>query len=87
MLISVLGMVLFLRKPVLLIANICRLMREVNEMIITGVLHPISPLKTFDVSELESALMYFSQGKHIGKVTVTYTVKEAALKVSIPVPY
>ncbi|KAL5381606.1 hypothetical protein DPSP01_007054 [Paraphaeosphaeria sporulosa] len=63
-------------------ADFCsRLMREVNEMITTGVLHPISPVKTFDISELESALMYFSQGKHIGKVAVTYTVEEAPLKI------
>jgi hypothetical protein len=80
---SLLGILSFINKPLSSIDNICRLMREVNEMIITGVLHPISPLKTFDISELESALMYFSQGKHIGKVAVTYTVEEAPLKVSM----
>lgn len=72
----------FTNKAYSSIANICRLMREVNEMMIAGVLHPVSPLKTFDISELESALIYFSQGKHIGKVAVTYTV-EAPLKVSM----
>lgn len=59
-------------------------MREVNEMMIAGDLHPISPLKAFDISELESALMYFSQGKHIGKVAVTYAVQDAPLRVRTP---
>lgn len=76
-----------MNKPLSSIANICRLMREVNEMIIIGVLHPIFPLKTFDISELESALMYFSQGKHIGKVAVTYKVEDVPMKVSMNSPF
>ena len=72
----------FIIKSSLSMSNKRRLMREVNEMMIAGDLHPISPLKTFDVSDLESALLYFSQGEHIGKVAVTYAAEETPLKVS-----
>jgi hypothetical protein len=61
--------------------TILRLMSEVGDMMRTEHIRPISPLKCFDVADLESALLYFSQGKHIGKVVVTYTDRASLVKV------
>jgi len=59
-------------------------MEEVGHMLRTKEVLPISYLRTFDVSELESALLYFSQGKHIGKVVVTYENDRSMVKVGTP---
>lgn len=37
-----------------------------------GTIHPISPIKSFNVAELGKALLYFSKGTHIGKIVVNY---------------
>jgi NADPH:quinone reductase-like Zn-dependent oxidoreductase len=67
--------------------TIFRLMSEVGDMMRMGYIRPIPHLKTFDVADLESALLYFSQGKHIGKVVVTYTNRDSQVKVSrLPAP-
>ncbi|KAF2462795.1 polyketide synthase [Lindgomyces ingoldianus] len=61
--------------------NFCaQLMQEVDGMLRMGIIHPITPLKTFDVSELEKALLYFSRGKHIGKIIVTYEEPKSLVK-------
>ena len=57
-------------------------MAEVDDMLRKGFIHPISPIRTFDVSELDKALLYFSRGKHIGKIIVTYENPKAMVKVS-----
>ena len=66
-------------------ANNCslgdRLMAQVNEMFQKGIIKPIDYIKTFDISELEQAMMYFANGTHIGKVVVTFDRPEALIKV------
>jgi hypothetical protein len=56
-------------------------MGEVGDMMRADYIRPISRLKLFDVADLELALLYFSQGIHIGKVVVTYTNRESLVKV------
>jgi NAD(P)-dependent dehydrogenase (short-subunit alcohol dehydrogenase family) len=60
-------------------------MEEVGEMLRNKEIRAVSSLKTFDISELESALLYFSQGKHIGKVVVTYEDEESMVQVRSPI--
>lgn len=57
-------------------------MQEVGEMMRADRIRPVSPLKVFDVSELSSALLHLSQGKHLGKIVVTYTDDRSLVPVS-----
>ncbi|KAL8788410.1 MAG: hypothetical protein Q9195_007289 [Heterodermia aff. obscurata] len=58
-----------------------RLMKTVNELYRTGGIAPIRPLSIFDVSELDQALSSFSQGKHIGKLAVSFQNPKSIVKV------
>jgi hypothetical protein len=66
-----------------LLSNIPRLMEEVDCLLCEGKIHPITPVFTFDASELEQALLYFSKGHHIGKIVVTYENPTATVKVCL----
>lgn len=46
----------------------------------------VKPLRTFDVAELGTAMRYFSEGKHIGKIVIVYDNPDAIVKVSIHSP-
>ncbi|KAF2180125.1 hypothetical protein K469DRAFT_640404, partial [Zopfia rhizophila CBS 207.26] len=59
------------------------LMQEVGDMVRNGEICPIA-FKTFDVSELEKAMLYFSKGKHIGKVVATYEDQASIVKMIPP---
>ena len=59
-------------------------MNEVGNLIRQGKIRPISLIKTFDVSELHHALLYFSKGQHIGKIVITYDNKMSIVRVSHP---
>ncbi|ORY09578.1 KR domain-domain-containing protein [Clohesyomyces aquaticus] len=48
------------------------LLNEVNDMMHQGCLRPLTAITSYDVSELSSALLNLSKGKHIGKSMVTY---------------
>jgi acyl transferase domain-containing protein/NADPH:quinone reductase-like Zn-dependent oxidoreductase len=61
-----------------------RLLAQVAEMLRHGSLSPVTPVKTFDISQLASALLYFSKGTHIGKVAVS--MENRASKVSMIPP-
>lgn len=50
-------------------------------MIEQGTITPITPLTTFDVSQLEQALLFFSRGKHMGKIVIDYTKENSIVKV------
>ena len=56
-------------------------MREVLELCHAEIVKPITYLKTFDVEELEQAMLHFSKGTHIGKVVITYAKPDSLLKV------
>lgn len=62
--------------------NTIRLMSEVGEMMRKNELSPIKPMKTFDISELETALLSFSRGEHMGKIVVSYQNDQSVVKVS-----
>ncbi|KAF1843183.1 polyketide synthase [Cucurbitaria berberidis CBS 394.84] len=49
-----------------------KLLAEVTEMLHNGSLPPVSPIKTFGISQLAPALLYLSKGTHVGKVVITY---------------
>ena len=61
------------------------LMRDINEMLQS---HRIAwlPIKQFNVSELDQALLYFSKGSHIGKVVVTYEDGNSLIKATAASP-
>ncbi|KAF2473021.1 polyketide synthase [Lindgomyces ingoldianus] len=61
-----------------------RLLGQVNNMLRDGVIQPISPIRTFDVSQLAPALTYLSMGNHIGKVVITY--EDSAAQVNMVPP-
>lgn len=56
-------------------------MQEVDALLRTHVLRPITPIRTFSIADLDKALLYFSRGKHIGKIVVTYDDSNAIVKV------
>ena len=62
-----------------------RLMTEMNELIDQNVIGPIKHLTSFDISQLESAMGFFSKGVHTGKLVITFQDPNATLKVLQPV--
>jgi D-arabinose 1-dehydrogenase-like Zn-dependent alcohol dehydrogenase len=60
-----------------------RLLAQVAEMLQHGSLSPVSPVKTFDISQLAPALSYLSKGTHTGKVAVSFE-NQASLVNIIP---
>ena len=65
------------QKPML----VAGLMAELGDLYRQGIIRPLSHIKTFDISQLEQAMMHFSKGTHIGKVVVTFQDSGAMLKV------
>lgn len=55
-----------------------------GELFSKGVMGPAEYIKTFDISELEQAMIYFARGTHKGKVVVTFENPGALLKVCFP---
>lgn len=58
-----------------------KLMAELGDLNRRGVIRPIDHIKTFEISQLEQAMMYFAKGTHLGKVVVTFQDPKAVLKV------
>ncbi|KAJ5266789.1 polyketide synthase [Penicillium angulare] len=59
-----------------------RLMQEVREMWEMKTIHPITPIKTFDISELEAAMKEFAKGTHVGKFVITFDKPKSELMLS-----
>ena len=57
-------------------------MAEVVELYRQGVVKPIDYITTFDISELQQAMMYMSKGTHVGKIIITYDNPDSLLKVA-----
>lgn len=62
-------------------AKVASLMAELADLHRKGIIKPFSHIKTFDVSQLEQAMMHFAKGTHLGKVVVTFQNPTAVLKV------
>jgi NADPH:quinone reductase-like Zn-dependent oxidoreductase/acyl carrier protein len=56
------------------------LMQSVHEHFTAGRIRPVRPHTTFDISQLDQALLRFSKGTHIGKLVVTYLDAESMVK-------
>lgn len=56
-------------------------MEEVGKLLRQKAVQPISPINSFDISQLEQALLFFSKGTHVGKIVVTYEDPEKVIKV------
>ncbi|KAF1955974.1 polyketide synthase [Byssothecium circinans] len=56
------------------------LMATVNQRVRAGQMGPLSSITTYDVSQLDQALMAFSKGTHIGKLVVTFQNPNALVK-------
>ncbi|TRX95680.1 hypothetical protein FHL15_003234 [Xylaria flabelliformis] len=50
--------------------EIWRLMVELKDLWTNGVIGPISPISCFELSQLTSAMTFFTKGRHIGKVVI-----------------
>lgn len=59
-----------------------RLLGDVLHLIRSGKVNVIRPIKIFDVSEIEQAFRYFSQGSRVGKVVVSMQNKSSLIPVS-----
>ena len=62
-------------------AKVASLMAELGGLYRRGHVRPFRQIKTFDVSQLEQAMMHFAKGTHIGKIVVTFQDPETLLKV------
>ncbi|KAF2705690.1 hypothetical protein K504DRAFT_460398 [Pleomassaria siparia CBS 279.74] len=58
------------------------LMAEVVQLYRQGVVKPIDYITTFDISDLQQAMMHMSKGTHVGKIIITYDNPESKIKVA-----
>jgi hypothetical protein len=56
-------------------------MAELTQLWVDGVIGPIHPHMTYDISRLEEAMVYFSKGVHVGKIVITFDNPQVPLKV------
>ncbi|KAI1095495.1 hypothetical protein F5B19DRAFT_503698 [Rostrohypoxylon terebratum] len=61
------------------------LMRELMKLWADDIIKPIDDITTLDISELESAMSFFSRGLHTGKIVLTFQNPETKLKIAKPV--
>jgi hypothetical protein len=61
-------------------------MAEMTEALGKKAISPIRHVTTYDISKLESAMVTFSKGLHIGKYVVTFRDPQSLLRVSRPSP-
>lgn len=66
-------------------AFVASLMAELGDLYRQGVIRPIDHITSFDISQLEKAMMHFAKGIHLGKIVVTFQDPQAELKVR-PIP-
>lgn len=62
-------------------AKVASLMAELGDLYRRGHIRPFRQIKTFDVSQLEQAMMHFAKGTHVGKIVVTFQDPDTPLKV------
>lgn len=62
-------------------AKVASLMAELGDLYRQGHIRPFRHIKTFDVSQLEQAMMQFAKGTHIGKIVVTFQDPNTVIKV------
>ncbi|KAI5784766.1 hypothetical protein EDC01DRAFT_208974 [Geopyxis carbonaria] len=67
-------------------AEVQRLLQQMLHLKRQGIITPITPMRCYDVAQLEQAMRYFTEGKHTGKVVVTYTDPDAAVRFQPPPP-
>ena len=58
-------------------------MSQLGDLLRDGRIRPLDVIKTYDIAELEQAMIYFSSELRIGKVVVTFSNPESLLKVSV----
>ncbi|KAI0003422.1 putative polyketide synthase [Xylariaceae sp. FL0662B] len=63
---------------------IASLMQELTKLWGDGIIKPIDHITTFDISELESAMSFFSKGLHTGKIVITFQKPDTILKIARP---
>ncbi|KAI1496579.1 putative polyketide synthase [Biscogniauxia marginata] len=69
--------IIYRQRPAILM----KLMTEMSKLWDEGIIDPINPVTTFDISQLESALSLFSKSLHIGKLVITFNNPETRLKI------
>jgi acyl transferase domain-containing protein/NADPH:quinone reductase-like Zn-dependent oxidoreductase/SAM-dependent methyltransferase len=61
---------------------VAKLMADVKGLWEMGAIGPIQPTTTFDISQLEKAMVYFSNGMHTGKVVISFEEPKSKLQIS-----
>ena len=61
-----------------------KLITQVMTLFREGVIHPIEPLETFEISDLPKALKRYAQENRLGKVSVSFENPNALVKVRPP---
>lgn len=61
-------------------------MAEVAQLASQGVVRPIDMITTYDISEVEQAMMYMSKNIHVGKIVITFANPNTVLRVKPSVP-
>jgi NADPH:quinone reductase-like Zn-dependent oxidoreductase/SAM-dependent methyltransferase len=65
--------------------TLAELMGEVDTLVQANAIRPISPVTEFDIGNLGKALLNLSEGKHIGKMVVTYGDVNSMIRVSVQI--
>jgi NADP-dependent 3-hydroxy acid dehydrogenase YdfG len=61
-------------------------MAEVARLYRQGIIKLIDHITTFDISELQQAMMYMAKGTHVGKIVVTYDNPDSLIKMTPSAP-
>lgn len=64
-----------------------RLLQRTVDMLTTGSIRPIEPIKVFDATEVEASFRYMQKGTHLGKVVVSIPEKGMGLPKTLQTPY
>lgn len=56
-------------------------MKELRHLWTQCSISPVDRIETFDISQLELAMRYFSKGVHLGKIVITFDDPNPKLKV------
>ncbi|KAF2445451.1 polyketide synthase [Karstenula rhodostoma CBS 690.94] len=62
--------------------HLSELMSEVDQLIQAGSIQPISPVTEFGISQLGNALAKLSEGKHMGKLVVSYRDQSSLIRMT-----
>ncbi|KAF7548169.1 hypothetical protein G7Z17_g7234 [Cylindrodendrum hubeiense] len=63
-----------------------RLLQRTSDMLQSGKIQPIDPIKVFDAADIEASFRYMQKGTHLGKIVVAIPENARSLPVSLKPP-